>query len=218
MLGSYQRTMPQRSRKMNRRSKSQRTVGRGVTSPPTPPQFSASKRITGRARYLAASANAGLSITRAFLLNHLVLNSASGTTNYRILSGFRLRSIEMWQSSATSTTALSVEWTSSYGPSTVISDTPVGTAFAAHVSSSPPRDSQAAFWSLTGSNESEVVMILSFDQQAVIDITFEAIVQNGEAPVAVTTTASGTAGAVYMTYLSGVTTTTLPPVSYSRLT
>ncbi len=188
-----------------------------MTNPLSPPQFAATKRIVGRARYLAASSSTGTSITRAILLNHLVMNSASGTTNYRVFSGFRLKSVEMWQSS-TSTTPLSVEWTSSLGPSPVVSDTSVGTAFPAHVSTSPPKDSLAAFWSLTSSNESDVLLILTFDQQAVVDITFEAIIQNGEVPVAVTTTASGTAGKVYMTYLSGATTTVLPPVSYAALT
>jgi hypothetical protein len=183
-----------------------------------PPQFVATKMITSRSRFRAAAANGALSVTRAILLNTLVMNSASGTTNYRLFSGIRLRSIEMWFSSASSTTPISVEWTSTYGPSRIVSDSPVGTAQPAHVKSTPPPQSLASFWSLTGQNESEVVMILSYDTPAFIDITYDAILQNGEAAVSVTTTANGAVGRVYHTYLSGVTTTDLVPVSYTPIT
>ncbi len=181
-----------------------------------PPQFQSTKKFVGRARYLALAANnIPLSITRRILLNHLIMNTTA-TTNYRLLSGIRLKSVSIWQSGSTS--PISVEWTSQYGPSSIVSDTAVGTAQPAYVSTSPPPMSLASFWSITGQNETEVIAILSYVTNAVIDITYEAVLQNGETPTSVTTTANGTTGTVYMTYLDGVTKTDLIPQSYASLT
>ncbi len=207
---------------MTRNSKQGKSRRRGAAPIPRglnhPPSFSATKQFSGRARYLASDATTG--ITRGMLLNHLILNAASSTTNYRLLSGFRLKSVEMWCSTASlgTTTTVSIEWTSTSGPSAIVSDTSVGTAEPSHVASRPPPRSLAGFWCLTGNNESEVVCILRTSANTVVDITYDAVLQNGETPTAVTTTASGVAGTLYMTYLSGATTTTFPPISYASLT
>jgi len=154
------------------------------------------------------------------LLSHLVMNASGSTANYRLLSGFRLKSVEIWASTATlgAVTTASVEWTSENGPTTVHSDSSVGTAEPLHVLARPPPNSLAGFWSVTGVNEASVLCFIAVPANAVVDITYDAIFQNGEAAVLVTTTASGVAGTVYLTYLQGATTTTFAPVSYTSLT
>jgi hypothetical protein len=144
------------------------------------------------------------------------MNSASGTANYRLFSAFRLKSVEIWGAAASA--AVSVEWRSANGPTVVITDTTVLTSVPAHVRTSPPAHTLASFWSLTGTNESEELFQITANDGSIVDITYEAILQNGEAAVLATTTASGSIGRVYMTYLAGVTTTGFAPQSYASLT
>jgi len=168
---------------------------------------------------LATSA-VNVPISRGTLLSHLIVNTANGTANYRILSAFRLKSIEIWGSTGTlgTTTTASVEWLSENGPSTVISDTSVGTAQPLYVRTSPPANSLASFWSVQGNDESTVVMTIIAPANSVIDITYEVVLRDGEASVLVTTAATGAIGQVYMTYLDGVSSGLLQPVSYTSLT
>jgi hypothetical protein len=182
-----------------------------------PPSFPATKQISSRARYVSTGNT--LSLTRAMLLNHLVMNAASTTTNYRLLSAIKLNLMEIWGSTATlgQTVTASIEWTSTSGPTSVQSDTSVGTAQPCHVRSRPPPLSLASFWSTTGSNESETIAILTVPVNGVIDIQYVAVLQNGETPVATTSTNNGVAGTVYMTPLAGLTTTTFAVVSYATL-
>jgi hypothetical protein len=183
-----------------------------------PPQFTATKAVHSRARYLATGSTS--SITRGNLLNHLFVNQSSNTTNWRVFSGFRLRSIEMWASTPTlgQVVTASVEYVSQYGPSTLFSDTSMGTAEPLHLITRPPKASLADFWSYTGSNESDVLFIITAPANAVVDITYDAVLQNGETPVSFTTTATGVGGTLYMAQLNGPTTTTFGPISYATIT
>lgn len=181
-----------------------------------PPQFDSTKHVQGRARYLVVGTQTAVSVTRGALLNHLVMNSASGTANYRLCSAIRLKSVQVWGAAASGT--VSVEWRSANGPTVIASDTTVLSAQPAMVRTAPPAHTLASFWSLTGSNESEVLFIITALDGSIVDITYEMVLQNGEAPVLATTTASGAIGTVYMTYLAGVTTTGFAPISYASLT
>lgn len=148
------------------------------------------------------------------------MNTASSTANYRLLTALRLKSVEIWASTATlgSTTTASVEWFSEQGPNIVHSDTSVGTAEPLHVFSRPPSSSLAGYWSTTAVDESVALCQLVVPANGIVDITYDAVIQDGTGTTAVTTTNSGTVGQVYMTYLAGATTTTFQPVSYLSLT
>jgi hypothetical protein len=209
--------MPNQGRRRNQKSRSNGQNGRAAGIP-HPPQFVATKSIRGRARYSATGSTT--SITRAALLNHLIVNTASGTANYRILSGIRLKSVQVWASAAAlgASVTASVEWLSVSGPSTLHSDTSVGSAQPLFLNTSPPPQSLAGFWSYTGNDEATTLFILTAPAGAIVDITYDAVVQNGETPIAATTTNNGVVGTIYMTYLAGVTTTTVVPVSYASLT
>jgi len=184
-----------------------------------PPQFNATVKFARKARFAVITGNT-LNLTRAMLLNHLVAAKTT-TTATRLLSGIRLKSITIWAmatSSAASTqyapVVASVEWTSTYGPSQIISDSSMSIS-PAFVQTSPPRNSLASFWSLTASNESDVVAILTLPINALIDITYECILQNGETPTGVSPTNVMVAGSVYMSYLDGIAGAGLiNPISY----
>jgi hypothetical protein len=161
---------PRKSQRNNQRRNSSQgsAMGRSLH----PPQFLATKRFHTTARYLSSAAATTVSITRACLLNHLIMNVNNNQTNYRYLSGVRLTGIKMWSSTATlgAVVTNSVEWTSTYGPSTIKSDTSVGTAVPAFVSSAPPPNSLARMWSLTGSNETDQLMILNCPTNTIVDV------------------------------------------------
>jgi len=183
-----------------------------------PPSFIATIGFKRKARFSVASALANASLTRAMLLNHLVMNIASGTSNYRLLSGFKLNRIEIWSpgSSAFAPSTCSVEWTSTYGPTTIVSDTSMTTT-PAHLLAQPPLMSLSSFWSITGSNESDSIALITAPASSIIDITYECRLQNGETPQNDVSTNNGTTGAIYMTPLFGLTTTSTVPVSYPSL-
>jgi hypothetical protein len=159
-----------------------------------------------------------LGVTRKELLNLLLVDfSALGPNAYRIFSGVKLNRIEVRVPSAASdvtSTDISVEWTSTYGPSSEVSDsgTPLHPPLLV---TSPPPQSLASFWSLTGSNETDVLMILTAPVSAIIDVWVDVILQDGQTPVLVTTgnfLAPGTVVAFYLDGPSGV----IQPVGYTN--
>jgi hypothetical protein len=205
---------------MNRKVNNHRgwRVSRPVVNPVVhPPQFSATIQVSRRVRYTASSAGSSLSLTRADLLNHLVVNT-SANANARIISGFKLNRFEVWGpgSSAFALGTVSVEWTSTYGPSKVVSDTSM-TIDPGHIVATPPPQSLASFWSLTGSSESDVIAILNFPANSVVDMNYEVIFQNLETPVSVATVAAGTVGNLYMLPLFGIVSNALVPTSYNTI-
>jgi hypothetical protein len=209
-----------RKRKSNGQPSGQPSAKRqSVRTIPRPPQFESTYRTVHRVRYVTTNGGGNISFTRANLLNQLVMNKASGVNNGRILSGVKLDKIEMWCFSSSSTanySVCSVEWTSTYGPSKVVSDSSIALE-PGYVHSSPPAQSLASFWSISGSNESDIIMLLNYPGNCIIDITYSLIVQNGETPVNVVTTNSGVAGQVYQLPLDQ-TGGNVVPVSYISLT
>lgn len=190
-----------------RKTKARKGRGRAMAQAQShPAQFNSTVRFSRFARYSSGGAtNSPFSLTRGVLLNHLVMNSSGLLANRRLLSGIRLKNIKMWSIPAVggAPTTLSCEWTSTYGPSKVVSDTSMGVQ-PAFVNTGPPPQSLASFWSLTGVNEADVIAILTYTTSTVFDIQYEAIVQNGETPVLVTASNNGVLGQVYMTPLDGV--------------
>ncbi len=190
---------------------------------PHPTQFNSTVRFTRKARFVCGTSSSTLNLTRAMLLNHLVVAKTT-TTATRLLSGIRLAHIQIWYfptgnaaSEQYVPNTVSVEWTSTYGPSVIVSDTSLSIE-PASILTKPPKDSLASFWSLTGTNESDVLAILTLLARTVIDITYECVLQNGETPVGLSPTTVMTAGAVYMSYLDGIAGSgNISPVSYSGI-
>lgn len=193
--------MSKRGKRSMRRSPPQQS---GISHPPS---FAATVLTNRKARYTATGGGyTALGVTRGVLLDHLLCCTLT-TANARLLSGYKLNSIEMWtigSSGVVAPTTCSVEWTSTYGPSRIVSDTSMSVA-PAHLRTAPPPQSLASFWSLTGSSESDVVCIINVPQGTVIDVTYSMILQNAETAVNVVTTTSNTTGNVYMTCFDGPT-------------
>jgi hypothetical protein len=188
------------------------------------PQFNSTIQVSRKARYESGGVGqtgslVNFGLTRAMLLNHLVVNTAANA-NARIISGYKLNRItarsEPQGGLAASNVTTSVEWTSTYGPSKIVSGTSMG-IHPAKICTKPPKQSLASFWSLTGSSETDVIAILNFPAGSVIDIDYTIILSNGETPVSVASTAAGTVGTLYMLYLDGSTSGQIAPVSYKTI-
>jgi len=220
-------TRNRRPRNRQTQSASRRLVERDAQASHVP-MFKSTIRFKHMFRYqcTVTGTNTSISITRADLLNLIAVglnNTLVGQQVSRIFSGAKLNKLEMRNPGAapvagsdTELTTGAVEWTSTYGPSSEVSDsgTPLHPLF---ITTTPPRQSLASFWSLTGFNESDVLMILSVPAMAIIDLWVEFVMQDGQTPVLLTPTASSVDGTVYAIYLDGVVSGVLKPVSYTTI-
>jgi len=188
-----------------------------------PPQFRSQIEVSRRWRFQQlGSSSYAYGIARSDLLNLLMVNLSGTTNNSRLIAGVKIRRIEMWGISNGSTTqntgTISVEWLSQFGPSLEVSDTAIPSIRPPYLTATPPAQSAASFWSLTGKNESEVLFNVAGSLSgSIMDIFLDVIFYDGESVVNITTTNAGTAGQLYMGTLPGSAPTTFVPVSYYSL-
>jgi hypothetical protein len=157
-------------------------------------------------QYFAQSTATKVNITRAFMLSSIIMNTSGSTTNYRVTNAVKINSITVWSISATLGTPsppIAIEWLSSYGPSKIVSDTTLSTAFPAMIHSRPPANSLAGYWSLRGSNESDVLFLVTCATGSIIHVNMTYNLQDDTAVTSVSTTNSGSAGTLYYTSLDG---------------
>jgi hypothetical protein len=172
-----------------------------------PRPFQANVRFSHRFRYSNGSNNVTTEqITRGNLLNSIIVNLTGGTSNGRIASAVRVKSIEMWtwmnNQGAVADQTVALTWTSNYGPTSEISDSTFSSAVPAHIRTSPPRDSLASFWSSSGSNESEVILLISAPNYSIMDVVLDFVLLDGSTFTA-TTANNGSAGRVYYSPFDG---------------
>jgi hypothetical protein len=196
--------------------------------PKKPPQFESTITF-GKTFRFSCAVSGTKAITRAQLLNLLVMNAVN-LANYRLCDAVKIRRVRIWSNppgvaqGAAPSAPVALQWLSEYGPTKVVSDSGMGFSDGAKISSKPPPMSLASFWCLTGTAEAVTLFELQVLEGDVIDIDLTFRLQNqavlaGGAEVAtvVTSTADGTAGVVYCLSLDLNTTASLPPVSYKTL-
>jgi len=183
------------------------------------PQFEASVKLKKEFRFLQVSASTSIyNITRGNMLNLLLSNNSGSTTSARLIAGVKLNRIQVWSNPISSGTFVtsSVEWLSVYGPSSEQSDSSTSSAVISSVLTSPPPQSVASYWSMTGSNESEVIMRLTIPTtnigSTMVAIWVDMILMDDDTPVTVTTSNSGVTSQLYANCLDG-TAGGLQPVS-----
>jgi len=182
----------------------------------------------GRTVRFTASNSGVHSITRAQLLNLLVMTTGANVA-YRICESVKVRRVKIWGNppglaAAGVVPPCSVQWFSEAGPSRIVTDVGMGSTFGAKINTTPPQQSLAGFWSLTGTNEATVLFDLGCEAGDTIDVDLTFRVQNqfmtaagAETATSVSTTAAGTVGVVYGLSLDLNTTATLPPVAQKTL-
>jgi len=172
-----------------------------------PPAITATNTVNHVFQYVSQGNLTKFSITRAFMLSTVIMNSSSSTTNYRISNAIKLNSISIWSglpaSGSAITSTVAIEWLSSYGPSKIVMDTTINVSKPAVIHSRPPVNSLAGFWSLRNSNESDVLFQVTLPTGSIIQTNVTYNLQDDTAINLVSTTNSGAVGTVYYTYLDG---------------
>jgi len=188
-----------------------------------PKQFRSNVQFKHKFRFQSTGA-AFFTILRSDLLGLLAVNLTGALTNAAVIAGIKLNRMEFYAVGGATAAApftpatVSVEWLSQYGPSAEISD--VGNAFApAKIVVSPPRQSVASFWTLTGFNVSEVLCNVIVPIGTIADVFVDIVLVDSEASVIYTTIAAGVAGQMYAGYLDrhAGAGAVMQPVSYVSL-
>jgi hypothetical protein len=147
------------------------------------------------------------------MLNTMLMNLSSSAANFRVGDGVRLKRIRaflpssssVWNGSVILNTIpqVVVTWASLNASGASIVEVNGGSTMMM-VDFVPPKDSLAGFWSATGQSESEAILYLQCSPGVILDVSTE-IVVNGvtQGAASVTTTNSGVAGNLYISYFDG---------------
>jgi len=159
-------------------------------------------------RYQANASTSAQGITKAQLLNSMISNNASSTANSALIKSMKINRICMYAaatvaSSGVPFTQLLLEWLSQAGQSIKINRTVLGVSDVAVIDSKSPARSLASFWFDSGINEGDVMFNLTAPAGTVIDVSVSMAIGNDTNARIATTSASGTAGLFYLTYLDG---------------
>jgi len=83
----------------------------------------------------------------------------------------------------------------------MVSDMSMGSSTPAHVVTRPPRQSYAALWRSTATDETVALFQVSCTTSTVIDVSVELCFQDGNAGTVFTSAANGIAGVMYANFL-----------------
>ena len=171
-------------------------------------------------------------ITRECLLNLIGFVAPNPLTTTvqaftSIIGGIKLDRVQVWSSTydvANPFTTVSVLWNGANSPNKEVSDTG-NSQRPAHVTSSPPKDTLAQFWSLqTNTTQNEVLFTLRVNDSDIIDINVTYVLLDGPTTqtFAVATPATPTSGLYYAALDNRSTTGTLgtqalQPVSLTQV-
>jgi hypothetical protein len=178
------------------------------------PMISSNIKGQHRFRFIASAAISAVSILTGDVLKTSGLFAATTTTLYPVNKTFRLKSVEVWAPTATSTTGAicSVEWpTGQTGPTSEVSDISINISEPAHIIATPPPMSIASFWQQDGTT---ALFTLTCPGGSVVDISLDYVQDDdGVASALPITVVGAIAGTIYYGFLDGDATHLLTPVS-----
>jgi len=189
--------------------------GRRMRSAGGPPEFISTPSVGKTFRFTNATAVVSLPITRNMLLN--LMTVATTTTNQaRIFDAVKLKRVRCWgepPALGSAPTSLQVEWLGNQAPSTIHSDTAIGVR-PAFVDTRPPLDSSDRWWSISGTNGSEVLFNYTGPAGSIVDVMLSFRLNDDEAAIfgEAGTAAGATIGVMYYNYLDGFASKKLAPV------
>jgi len=183
-----------------------------------PPMISSNVRLSHRFRFTSSSGTA-TAVTPTSLLGAAgamgtIINSFVSCLNESV----RVKFIEIWTPPAVQggNATCSVDWVGfNNSPNVEVSDTTVSVAQPAHVRTSPPNQSLAAFWQVAGGS---TVCTITAPSGSIIDVALDLILSDDEA--ALTTIAVGvdSVGVIYYLSLDPNATHRFVPVSLTTTT
>jgi len=155
-----------------------------------PPQLSLKPVQSRVLRFTAHTDADNVPVDRNCFLKLVFASDAGGLVGNTNYSAVRLRRIKIWSglivNAAVGTAMVScgVEWQSTRGPTSLVSDT--GNSFEpAHVDCKPPADSEASFWSQVSSSttiRNEILFYITCPQGSVVDVHISYVEASGAYP------------------------------------
>lgn len=152
-----------------------------------PPQLQLKPVQSRVLRFIASDECSNIPIDRNCMLKLAFASDLSGLVGNTNYSSVRLKRVKIWSTLVASSPATSgmvtcsVEWQSTRGPTTLVSDT--GNSFTpAHVDTVPPALSEANFWSQVSSTttiRNEVLFYISCPVGSVVDVHIAYVEANG---------------------------------------
>jgi len=183
-----------------------------------PPQFVPTMALSHKFRYINGANSGVFTITRANLLNQILV-ATSAVTTVRLFEGIRLQSVEVWANPTalgSAPTEVQVEWLGENSPSTLNSDMTMGVR-PSHVATTPPPSSSNRWWSMSGSQETDQLFLMRLPADCVIDVVCELRFVEAETPTAGDIPAGAVLGTLYGDYLDGIASGKLVPVGYNAI-
>jgi hypothetical protein len=178
------------------------------------PQLETTVRKSHRFRFNASSPLDDVAITTFQVLGAAggICSVVNNSVSY-INRSMKIKSIEIWSPTSTSTTSAtcSVNWQGgTNAPNVEVSDTSINQSRPAHIMTRPPVNSLASFWAIGGGT---TVFKISCPGGSIIDIQLSLIEVDQSAASNTATITTGTLGALYYLALDGPTTNLLVPIS-----
>lgn len=147
------------------------------------------------------TASGSAAVTRALLLNRMVFQETGSTQNNRVIKAIRLDRVTVYGTGTAASNgmrAISLAWAAVQGEITAVGNA----AFPPKIRSEPPLHSAASFWSITGTDESELLFTIFNLTGDVVDIDVSYVLADGFA--AFVTTASATFDGLVYPYLDAL--------------
>lgn len=172
----------------------------------SPPQHDSSLSFTKKFRFRCTTACVDSAFTQVQLLDLVACITTANTTAHRLISAARVKKVSIWavpfSSAATSqgNATVSVEFSNlgvagSFGsPPRKFSDTSQSPTDYAHIAARPDPQSLAGSW--FNDDGTSPVFLLVCPIGAIVDITLDLVLRNGETPVACAVAPTGAAGLV----------------------
>jgi len=181
------------------------------------PAFRSNVIVNHRFRYLASANLTGFAITDSMVLGAMgTMGTGTNTTVTHLFKTFRLKSIEIWSPTSTSTTAATcaIDWIGNNvnSPNMETSDTSINVSMPAHVRVSPPADARARWWQ---SSTSTTMFNITCPSGSIVDLSVEGILADQTSAGVTVAVATAVIGVQYWLALDGVATHGLAPVSLS---
>jgi hypothetical protein len=122
--------------------------------------------------------------------------------------------------SAGALTNCTLTWEGEYGKHKVVGSTAIGASSPAEFRTRPPRDTEAGFYSLSGSDESQPLFNMDIPEYTIIDInlsyTLQNLVDNSSGATIVSSTKTVAQGVIYCAALDGTSTNILVPIGRNQ--
>jgi hypothetical protein len=197
--------------------KRQHRAPQGASSmPPKPGQFRSNIILRHTQRFTNTGATTFAVTGKTLAASFGAMCTVTNTTCACLYDAVRVKRIKIWGPSSTAANTVSVVWSSpaptSNAANVEVSDTSTSSAFPPYVSTAPPRESLASFW--TNSGSSSVLATLAVPNAgAIIDVEAELIISDSAATQITSSVVTGVQGEVYYLALDGTSTHSVIPVS-----